>query len=635
MLRKNDIDRGRNAFFMATIAALLAIYPAIISWLSQGVSGIFQFFAADTFYYLAIAKNSSWVPLFSFDGSNPTNGFHPLYQLILKLSFLNPLLANNQYSQIIYVYCLSVAMVGISAAIVTYRLIKLKMPAGLTLIAIVPGIIYFGISIVAPNYGSLWAYINGMESPLSLLLFTCLFSIILNDNKLINSGIIKLITISLIISLIILTRLDDIFILPAICIPYILYSKSLRDGVKSSLYLVGLPTILVFTYCAVNYSYAGSFMPISGQSKGGFSLIANLLNFGNIYFPLKEFIKINPWEYWDEVSWRALLNLIPIIIGVIYLTLFKIKLYPKLNKNNLCCLDILLMTLSIYILLKGGYSLIFVNLWHQGHWYYPVSILVSNIILIRLIHEYIILPNINIYFDLKNNKNKFIFKLTITITISFLILLYLYVPNLSLNYKNGIKNEYVNPLIGICIIILIGTLIGKIKRIFFPTSVLLIISIILMTANGFISQKSRYNYNELYESFWKRRIEITKDLLIIDPSIKLLSYDDGIDAYSLNIPVMNGLGFALDIEASKSKKLNKLLDLAKERGFNYISSLTYMPNFKAEIGDDVSSYLLNSLMMSDNNNSNWSYYLVYEDKITGFKVLSFKKINIENNAINK
>ena len=38
---------------------------------------LLKYFASDAFYYIAIANNSGWSPLFSFDGEYPTNGFHP------------------------------------------------------------------------------------------------------------------------------------------------------------------------------------------------------------------------------------------------------------------------------------------------------------------------------------------------------------------------------------------------------------------------------------------------------------------------------------------------------------------------------------------------------------------------------
>jgi hypothetical protein len=46
---------------------------------------IYNFFAADAYYYLAIAKNTPLRSFATFDGVAPTNGFHPLWQYLLVL----------------------------------------------------------------------------------------------------------------------------------------------------------------------------------------------------------------------------------------------------------------------------------------------------------------------------------------------------------------------------------------------------------------------------------------------------------------------------------------------------------------------------------------------------------------------
>ena len=55
-----------------------AAWPPLVVLLEEGVQGAFKFFASDSFYYLAIAQQSSSIENLTFDGIYPTNGFHPL-----------------------------------------------------------------------------------------------------------------------------------------------------------------------------------------------------------------------------------------------------------------------------------------------------------------------------------------------------------------------------------------------------------------------------------------------------------------------------------------------------------------------------------------------------------------------------
>ena len=60
--------------------------PVLVSLHKLGIIAVFNFFQQDTFYYLAIAQNST-LGFFTFDGELPTNGFHPMWQVCVTLLF--------------------------------------------------------------------------------------------------------------------------------------------------------------------------------------------------------------------------------------------------------------------------------------------------------------------------------------------------------------------------------------------------------------------------------------------------------------------------------------------------------------------------------------------------------------------
>jgi len=625
------INNSHRPLMISVVAFVLTIYPTFFSWFTSGLAGIFQWFAADTFYYMAIAKNSSWFPLFSFDGIHPTNGFHPLWQVILKLSFLTPALSVDQSAQLIFVYFLSGILVSLSAGIIVYGMVGIGQPAALTLISIVPGLFFFLFSTVNPHYGNIWSYTNGMESPVSLFLFSCLFVLLLKNP--IYKGVSQkiLFQISICLSLLALARLDDIFIIPSVLLPIFLGSESIPDRIRKIFLLTALPVTIISIYCSINYQYAGTPLPISGLIKNGVSLLPNSTNFINVIFPLLEIGKKSPWLYWDEVSWRALHNVATMIVAIGFLAILKFRICKK--DTEMLTLDAALISMAAYILLKGFYNLVFVALWHQGHWYYPISIVGSNLLVCRIIHNELLFREYLINLDLQSRRDVIVFSKycllpAFLVLVPTLIWTVIHVSNDPVFLKFGKVSVvlFILSLSGIAFLLALLFAIrrGFISEIAISPSVVLTVLLIFITANGVMAQKEKYHYNQNYELLWRNRMEISSRLKNLDAEIKLLSFDDGIDAYSLDIPVMSGFGFALDKEAAIERARDNLLEIAWHRGFRYLTSLNYMPHFNAEIGDNVSS-CFESFLGPGGNRGKWSFFLVFEDEATGFKVVSIVK----------
>lgn len=626
----NNTDTHYSANFFAVITFVLTLYPSLIAYFTLGLRATFQSFAADTFYYLTVAKNSGWSPLFSFDGTNPTNGFHPLHQLILKVSFILLGISKNQLDQILFLYWFSALFVSCAAGIIVHRLISLRFPPLLSLFAVVPGFLFFLFTTVNSNYGSLWSYSNGMESPLSLFLFSCFFWLILGKSIYTDEDIVKPLLISFLLSLMVLARLDDVFLVPAICLPLFWAEKSIQWRIRRAANLVTIPALIISLYCTINYYYAGTFLPISGQAKSGIGLTFNIVTFINSFIPLGELVQKDGFSSWNELTWRALHNIVPMLISMSFLGFFGYKYFSKKqlpdNATNV------FFVLAAYVSCKAIYNLLFVILWNQGHWYYPLSIVVTNIL---------ILVTLTFNFSFRKCEFSFSFQENYRITrIFFLVLLIIStlfflsgVFALSEKSHNPIFFSYsIGKLIRILMMLMAPLILITyifaiykkcITKIRIPLGIFFTICLILLTANGVISNKLQTSYNKIYQTLWENRHEVSNEILQLDPNAKLLSYDDGIVAYSLDMPVMSGLGFSLDKKADCEKKMGKLLDLAHHRGFNYITSLDYMPKFEAKVGDNVSRYLIDFAALSDEERANWNFYLAYENKKTGLKLLTF------------
>src|ERR1700692_4341464 len=66
-----------GSVFAATVLPLLLFVKRF-----SGLAAL-SMFAGDAFYYLTVARNSLHKPFYTFDGTYPTNGFHPVWQFLL------------------------------------------------------------------------------------------------------------------------------------------------------------------------------------------------------------------------------------------------------------------------------------------------------------------------------------------------------------------------------------------------------------------------------------------------------------------------------------------------------------------------------------------------------------------------
>lgn len=85
--------------------------------------------------------------------------------------------------------------------------------AAVSLLAAVPGYYYLIFASLVPNYNSTWAYINGMESPLSIFWFGLFLYLLVNKKLLLDQRLYMTVILSIVVTLIVFSRLDDVFLL--------------------------------------------------------------------------------------------------------------------------------------------------------------------------------------------------------------------------------------------------------------------------------------------------------------------------------------------------------------------------------------------------------------------------------------
>lgn len=166
------IERYPKAAITALLAILL-LYVPLYDLYYFGIQSVFGHFAQDAFYYLTVAKRST-LGFFTFDGERATNGFHPLWQYTLTALFWL-LKSYGSEIQLYATYMLGVGLTTLGFVFVGWSIYlitrSIYWPAWL-----IPGPFYMLFTVKVDNQAahgltytySPWAFMNGMESPCSV-----------------------------------------------------------------------------------------------------------------------------------------------------------------------------------------------------------------------------------------------------------------------------------------------------------------------------------------------------------------------------------------------------------------------------------------------------------------------------------
>jgi hypothetical protein len=352
----NPVKSRRHivAFVLLTLG-IVCLYAPV----TMGIAGVFEMLAGDTCYYLAIAKRSSPC-FFTFDGEHRTTGFHPLWQWLLM--FLFKAVSADSALALWIPFLISVLLVCIGYVLITLAVAR-RLEHPFMAYLMIPGVYYLLTSWIDPRSGAPWSFANGMESPLSVFFFGLLLY------KLWNKPPARPIVVGVLLMLITSARLDDIFLLPCIALSAIDRNKSMVENAYQMLILVLPTTIFLGCYLAYNYLMTGMAMPISGIMKGGFALphtidrVSAVLSGKNLW--------------WEWTATRLAQILLPAVICLLFMAYSFVRGLSALT--GFC----------FYVLLKAAYNLLNVDLWHQGNWYFPLSIIIMNIVAVNWLHDLI------------------------------------------------------------------------------------------------------------------------------------------------------------------------------------------------------------------------------------------------------
>jgi len=252
--------RRRAALVLSALA--LAAYAALV--LSRPQGSVLALLSDDAFYYLEIARNVLAGQGCTFDGIAPTNGFHPLWMLVVIA--VTALTGGGELVTAVAVLLLAGVM-ATATLLLIYRTVERHIAPGYGVVAAAAALL--------PNV--LVAMLNGLETGLQLLLATALIGACYRHRLLAaDASAPRLAALGLLIGLVTLARLDSVFLVAAAGLMVAAGSRRLplsRLLVRLVYLGVGF-ALVVMPYLVWNRVAFGHFTPSSGVAKSSFPALA-------------------------------------------------------------------------------------------------------------------------------------------------------------------------------------------------------------------------------------------------------------------------------------------------------------------------------------------------------------------------
>jgi hypothetical protein len=354
------------------------ILPMLVELAVGGVSWPFAYLASDSFYYLTVARNLVRHGLFSFDGTRLTNGFHPLWQLLSAATYGVSLFLPESAILSVVVLC-NAAMIAVALWLLGRALSsdgKLTplfaiLPVGFYALLVSPLWIFgehFGMQAkdidegFPPLYGTLWSYANGMESSVVIVFFAAALACRDFDDRKRSPWF------GLILAGMTLGRLDHGMIAASILGCRLLSALRSRRGIDAAVISGVTFALPMALYLAVNHHWFHMLLPVSGRLKSTFPHV----NHHNLARALSVFL--HPLSQGWYRSYRIYQMLIPVAAAA---------LAPLVWYFRRGAVDRFLVHCSPGVAGLGLYNLFYVDIWEQGHWYFPVSTLFVGILILR------------------------------------------------------------------------------------------------------------------------------------------------------------------------------------------------------------------------------------------------------------
>jgi hypothetical protein len=581
-------DFRRKAAAVFVVAAALTAYPPAYVAVRTGDRGVAAAVSGDALLYLTIARNSHQ-RFFTYDGTTPTNGFHPLWQFYLS-AVVPAATPVGSLAPFWIAFWSSLIAVAIGVGLTSLAILRYTRSPLLALLT-VPGVYYLVCGSLFSNL-PIWAAVSGMEAGFSTLFGGLLLYLMaravtdprsrFEEEPYAPRGLwTPWLAMGLVLPFVVLSRLDDIFLVVGLLtVIFVLHRHQapLRARVVAAAQLVGPTAAAVGAYLLFNLSYAGTALPVSGQTKAGLVLGKNIyVALAGLFPPLIDLKNalaskqsVPGAVFANSFRWAELL--VPALIGCAYIAwvLASAKTAGPSGASRPAdrAADgspplryALPAGIAAGVALKALYNLTFVHFWHQAGWYYAFAIL----------------------------------------AVSFLVALPL-----------GPVAERVSAT--------------PVLRRVVPAAYLLYV---LMAASRAIAGSTAAAEANVEYDYLGDRGEIAAQLRQRHQpgsEVKLLAFDDGATGYALPFSTIHGFGFAADLATARALRDQHLLRHAYERGYDILTSEVYMPLTTPLPSPDDARAFLRASFLDDrvkNELDQFDFRLIYVDERTHAPFFAF------------
>lgn len=254
-------------------AILLLLYiAALVYFFVAPISGIAYFPSDDAYYYLQVARNIAAGNGPTFDGHNLTNGFHPLWLLLILPIYL--LSAENPDSSLRVVLGLQATLALLCNWLCWLYVTRTSRQGSAVHNGVISLLLLFCFA------SPVILMFNGLESAIVL----CWIFFLLRVDQVYallepKPSIAKAMVLGLLLAGLTLARLDTIYFIIAIAVlklwsysPGVSLPQRIRELIASYWPCVATFLALILPYIAWNYTTFGHVSPISGALKSSFPM---------------------------------------------------------------------------------------------------------------------------------------------------------------------------------------------------------------------------------------------------------------------------------------------------------------------------------------------------------------------------
>ncbi len=340
-------------------AVVVTLLPALVIAWNHGAAAPFWLLAGDAYLYLGIGEASQGLAM-SFDGERATNGFHPLWQLWVRLA--TDLTSGPQGAMTLVAW----AAVGCTTGGVLALGLAIRRMTGSWLLAMlaVPGVYYLTIGQALRNM-PVWGFFDGMEAGLALLISGILFAALARGARPLTLGCLM--------AVLVLTRLDEVFVPAAAALAVALWpGRPPADRIRDAAAIAAPTALALMLFVGWSLLTTGMLAPVSGAAKGEGAVLANAwVTLATFFAPLIDLrMAVSGYDPDRAALLGGAFRVVQLLVPAMFALGFLWVLVHRLGERRWAPV---LAGICGGVLIKAGYNLVTVNYWHQASWYFALA----------------------------------------------------------------------------------------------------------------------------------------------------------------------------------------------------------------------------------------------------------------------